>query len=144
MADRFVDLQDDLVGRQQYIHRAARAVRREQQLQRLVGDATPAADEFEAIEHRLAALLRESAIPVEGPGLGVPVGVRRDRHPGHDEAVALDDVAAGARQITMLGASRLDRRLPVDDSRVAPGPPRFVGEQLVPLALRPAGCVGIG
>src|SRR5215472_9320258 len=64
MSDRFVDLQDHLIGHQQYVHRPARAVRRGNDLERLLRDATPAAHEAEARQDLRATLLTWAAIAV--------------------------------------------------------------------------------
>ena len=136
MADRFVDLQDHLVGRQQHVHRAARAVRRSEQFQRLLRDPAAGADEAETGQDLDATLLANPAIAVERAVLGHAIRVRRDRHSRHQEPVPLDDVAAGAGHQSMRGGAYFDARFPIDDARVAAGRARFLVQQVVPFAAR--------
>ncbi len=123
-------------GHQQHVHRAARAVRRGEQLERLVGDAAHRAVEAEAREDLVAALLADAAMAVQRARLRVAVGVRGDRHAREQEAVALDDVAALAGDEPVRRGQHVDRRVPVDDARVERRRARFAHQQFVPLAAR--------
>ena len=89
-----------------------RAVRRGDELERLVGDAARRAVEAEAREDLVAALLADAAVAVERARLRVAVRVRGHRHAGEQEAVALDDVAAFAGDEAMRRRAHLDRSLP--------------------------------
>src|SRR6185503_21206773 len=106
------------------------AVRRGQQLQRLVGDAPAAAAEAEPVEDRLASLLGEPPITVERPRLRIAAGMRADGKVGHDEAEKLDDFATGAGQVGVARDARLDAGLPIDDARVEAGLARLGGQEV--------------
>ena len=62
------------------------------------------------------------------------MGGDADRRIG--EAVALDDIAAFARNETVRGRTHIQRRLPIDDARIAAGGARFRLEQLEDFAVR--------
>ena len=96
VADRLVDLQDHLVGREQHVHRPVGAVRRGEELERFLGDPTRAALEPEAREDLVAALLADAAVAVERSGLRVAICMRGHRHARQQEPVALGQVAAFA------------------------------------------------
>ena len=144
MSDRFVNLQDHLIGQKQHIHRPARAIRRGEEPQRLARGSAAAADEVEPLEHRLPTLLREAAIAIERAGLGIAVGVRRHRDAGHHEPIVLDDVTAGTGKEPVFADARFHGRFPVHDARIATGCTRFFGKELVPLALRARLCIQLG
>ena len=134
MPDRLVDLQDHLVRRQQDVHRPARAVRCGDELERLLGDPAAGAAEAEALENLVAALLADAAVAVEGTGLRVTVGVRGDRDPWQQEAIALRDVAAGAGDEPVRRRAHFEIGLPVDDARIEAGLSRLVHQQLEPFS----------
>ncbi len=136
MADRLVDLQDHLVGQEQHVHRAARAVRRGDELECLGGQPPAGADEAEAREDFVAALLAYAAIAVQRAGLRVAVRVRGDRDPREQEAVTLDDIAASAGDQAMRCRAHVDARVPVDDPRIDRRVLRLPHQQLEPLAAR--------
>ena len=104
----------------------------------------PAAGKAKMCQHRLAALLRQAAIAVERSGLCVAVGVRRHDHAGHDEAITLGHVSARTGEIDVRGSPGLDAGFPIDDALVAAGGTRFLREQLVPVAARPARRLEVG
>ncbi len=111
---------------------------------RVFGDAPAAADEADALEDLDAALLADPAIAVERAVLGVAVGVRGRRQARHKEAVALHDVAAGARHQPVRRGAHVDVRLPIDDAWIDARLARFRTEQLVPLVAGPAGTANPG
>jgi hypothetical protein len=129
-----VDLEDHLVGREQHVHGAARAVGRGEELERFLRHAPAGGLEPEPGQHLDAALLADAAVPVERTGLGDPVGMGRDRQPRQHVAVFLHDVAARARHQAMRRGAHLDARLPVDDPWVASGRGGLGVEQVEPLA----------
>ncbi len=87
------------------------------------------AAEAEAREDLVAALLADAAMAVQRARLRVAVRVRGDRHPRKQEAVALDDVAALARDEAVRRASR----------RRSTRPSRRCASRSRPRAIRPSG-----
>ena len=135
MADRLVDLQDHLVGREQQVHRAARAVRRGEQLERLLGDARRGVAEAEAAEHLGAALPAERA-GAERARLGVDAFVGDGAEAGIDEAEPLLDAPPARRDEQRVDLALDERCLPVDDPVVDAEQPRLLVEQFEPVVER--------
>ena len=127
MPDRLVHLQHHLVGQQQEIHLSRRAVRRREELQRLLRQACAAADEARALDLLVAALLRV----IEAACLRVARLVRRHAHVRHDEVKALPQLAAGVGEIDALLVDELDHRLALDDAAVELRALTFRSEQVM-------------
>ena len=136
VADRFMDLQHHLVGREQRVHPARRAIRRGEELESFFGDPAAAVGEAEAVEDLDAALLADAAMAVQRAPLGDAVGVRGHGERREHEAEALQDVAARAGDQALPRVADLDQRLPVDDARVAAGLARDVAQEVEPFGAR--------
>jgi hypothetical protein len=132
MPDRFVDLEHHLVGREQHVHPPGRAVRCDQQFERLPGDAGARAAEAESVQDFGAALLADAAVAVQRAALCHAVIMGGDGERRIQEAITLDDVAAFARDQAVGRMPHVDQRFPIDDARVAARVLRFALQQLVP------------
>ncbi len=109
MADRFVNLQHHLIGHQQQIPLARRAIRRGQQLQRFIGDTDTRTVEAEACQHFHAALPQGAVVAAEGTHLRVAVGVCGHAQLRHDELELLIDPHAVAGHVELIGMCDLHR-----------------------------------
>ena len=132
VADRLMDLQDHLVGCEQRIHHAGRAVGGGEQLERLVGDARRSVAEAVPTEH-LGATLAAERVTAKRAGLGVRALVCGCVEAGIHEAEALLDasrvaVARGGQQ-QLVDVTAHQRRAPVDDAVVDTEQARLLLEQ---------------
>ena len=118
VADRLVDLQDHLVGRDDQIHRAGRAVRRRQQLQCLRRQARRGVEEADGGQDLQSALATER-VPAEGACLRLGAGVGGGAERRQQELKALADAAAGAGHEQGVEPGVPEAGLPVDDACVA-------------------------
>ena len=143
VADGLVDLQHHLVGHQQQVARALRGVRRQQQLQRLIGDFRAGTDQAAAADHIKATLLAE-VLAAQGAGLAVAAVVGGDVQARVDEALGLTQFGAGAVEVDLLDVGDADAHLPVHQSLVLGHGGGFGAEQLVAIAQGREGLVEVG
>src|SRR5471032_661292 len=117
VADGFVDLQHHLVRHQQQVARALWRVRRQQQLQRLIGDFRAGADQAAAADHIKTALLTE-VLAAQGASLAIAAVVGGDFQARVDETLGLAQFGAGAAEVDLLDVGDADADLPVHQSLV--------------------------
>ena len=133
VADRFVDLQDHLVGHQQQVARALGRVRCQQQLQGFVGNARRGADQAEAVDHIEATLLAEVAA-TEGARLAVVAVVGGDVHAGEYKTLGLAQLGTGTVEVDLLDVGQAEADFPVHQALVLGHGSGFIAEQLVAVA----------
>lgn len=117
VTDGFMDLQHHLIRHQQQVARALRGVRREQQLQGLVGDLRTCTDQTAAADDIGATLLAE-VLAAEAAGLAVVAVVGGDVEARINEALGLAQFGAGAAQVDLLDVSDADAHLPIDQALI--------------------------
>ncbi|MNK86274.1 hypothetical protein D3C87_1061800 [compost metagenome] len=143
MADGFVDLQHHLIGHQQQVARALRGVRREQQLQGLIGDLRAGADQAAAADHVSAALLAE-VLAAEATGLAVVTVVGGDVEAWIDEALGLAQFSPGAAQVNLFDVGNANAHFPIHQALILWHRGGLRTEQLKTFAQGREGLVEIG
>ena len=129
VADRLVNLQDHLVGRQQHVHAAGRAVGRQKQLDGFLGNLRRGLAEAELVENFEAALPAIAA-PAEAARLRFRAVVGGGAERGHQGAERLLHAAAVGRQVEGVNVGVPQRGVPIDDARVDPEAGAFALQQV--------------